>query len=64
LPSEPRVHGVSGTPPTDMLYPAPVTYDQGWDLAKVFEPSRDDWEVKAFHWGSLTSNSLDELTPE
>lgn len=57
MPSELRVHGVSGTPPTDMLYAAPVTYDQGWDLAKVFEPNRDDWDVKAFHWGSLTSKS-------
>ncbi len=40
-----------------MLYTEPVTYDQGWDLAKVFEPNRDRWEVKAFHWGSLTSKS-------
>ncbi len=40
-----------------MLYTEPVTYDQGWDLAKVFEPNRDRWDVKAFHWGSLTSKS-------
>jgi hypothetical protein len=57
MPKELRVHGVSGTPPGDLLYTAPVSYDQGWDLAKVFEPSRDVWEVKAFHWGSLTSKS-------
>lgn len=57
MPKELRVHGVSGTPPEDMLYTLPVTYDLGPDLAKVFEPSRDTWEVKAFHWGSLTSKS-------
>ena len=57
MPKELRVHGVSGTPPTELLYTDPVTYDQGWDLAKVYERSRDDWEVKAYHWGSLTSKS-------
>lgn len=57
LPKELRVHGVSGTPPSALLYTNPVTYDQGWDLAKVYEPNRDDWEVKGFHWGSLTSRS-------
>lgn len=57
MPRELRVHGVSGTPPGELLYTAPVTYDQGWDLAKVYEPIRDDWDVKAFHWGSLTSKS-------
>ncbi|HUG09333.1 MAG TPA: hypothetical protein VMP13_10645 [Acidimicrobiia bacterium] len=40
-----------------MLYTQPVTYDQGLDLARVFEPNRDRWDVKAFHWGSLTSKS-------
>ena len=57
MPSELRVHGVSGTPPSDLLYTEPVTYDQGWDLAKIYEPARDEWDVKAFHWGSLTSKS-------
>jgi hypothetical protein len=57
LPKELRVHGVSGTPPTELLFTDPVTYDQGWDLAKVYERSRDDWDVKAYHWGSLTSKS-------
>ena len=51
------MHGVSGTPPAALLYTAPVTYDQGWDLAKVYEPNRDDWDVSAFHWGNLTSKS-------
>ncbi len=57
MPTELRVHGVSGTPPAELLYTAPVTYDQGPDLAKVYEPSRDDWDVSVFHWGSLTSKS-------
>ena len=57
MPRELRVHGVSGTPPSNLLFSEPVTYDQGWDLAIVFEPNRDDWDVKAFHWGSLTSKS-------
>lgn len=57
MPKELRVHGVSGTPPTELLYTSPVTYDQGWDLAKVYERHRDDWDVKAYHWGSLTSKS-------
>lgn len=57
MPKELRVHGVSGTPPTELLYSSPVTYDQGWDLAKVYERNRDDWDVKAYHWGSLTSKS-------
>jgi hypothetical protein len=57
VPKELRVHGVSGTPPGDLLYSAPVTYDQGWDLAKVYQPMRDDWDVRAYHWGSLTSKS-------
>lgn len=57
MPKELRVHGVSGTPPAALLYTAPVTYDQGWDLAKVYEPNRDDWDVSAFHWGNLTSKS-------
>lgn len=57
MPKELRVHGVSGTPPTEMLYANPVTYDLTDQLAKVFEPSRDDWDVRAYHWGSLTSKS-------
>jgi hypothetical protein len=57
LPKELRVHGVSGTPPVDLLYTAPVSYDQSGELARVFQPNRDDWDVRAFHWGSLTSKS-------
>jgi hypothetical protein len=57
LPKELRVHGVSGTPPSELLYTAPVTYDQSRELARVFEPNRDVWDVRAFHWGSLTSRS-------
>lgn len=57
MPKELRVHGVSGTPPSELLYTDPVTYDQSEELAKVYEPNRDDWDVKAFHWGSLTSKS-------
>ena len=51
------MHGVSGTPPDQLLYTSSITYDQGWDLAKVYERNRDNWDVKAYHWGSLTSKS-------
>lgn len=51
------MHGVSGTPPAELLYASPVTYDQGDDLAKVYRTNRDCWDVEAFHWGSLTSKS-------
>lgn len=51
------MHGVSGTPPDQLLYASSITYDQGWDLAKVYERNRDSWDVKAYHWGSLTSKS-------
>jgi hypothetical protein len=52
-----RVHGVSGTPPRDLLYSDPVSYDRSDPYAQVYEQSRDGSEVKAFHWGSLTSGS-------
>lgn len=53
--SELRVHGVSGTPPRDMLYTDPVSYDQDSRLARVYQRSLDRSDVKAFHWGSLTA---------
>lgn len=54
-PAELRVHGVSGTPPEAILYTRPVSYDLGDRSAKVYEPARDPYRVKAFHWGSLTA---------
>lgn len=48
---------MSGTPPRDLLYSDPVSYDRSDPYAQVFEQSRDGPEVKAFHWGSLTSGS-------
>ncbi len=54
-PVELRVHGVSGTPPEAILYTRPVSYDLGDRSAKVYEPARDPYRVKAFHWGSLTA---------
>jgi len=56
--TEMRVHGVSGTPPREMLYSDPVTYDQTGSHTKVFRPTRSGgFETSAFHWGSLTSGS-------
>lgn len=54
-----RVHGVSGTPPRDMLYTDPVTDDLANDYTKIYErPTFDDrFSTKAFHWGGLTSGS-------
>ena len=53
-----RVHGVSGTPPEAMLYLGAVTYDQSKEHARVFrERTPDDYDVGAYHWGSLTSGN-------
>ncbi len=53
-----RVHGVSGTPPEAMLYLGAVTYDQSKEHARVFrERTPDDYDVEAYHWGSLTSGN-------
>jgi hypothetical protein len=38
-----------------MLYTGPISYDLGDRAAKVYEPHRDPYTVKAFHWGSLTA---------
>jgi hypothetical protein len=48
---------MSGTPPRDLLYSDPVSYDRSDPFARIYESNRDGKEVKAFHWGSLTSGS-------
>ena len=55
--SELRIHGVSGTPPRELLYTDPVSYDYADPYARVYETNRDGPKVKAFHWGSLTSGT-------
>lgn len=54
-PTELRVHGVSGLPPSEILHSLPVSFDLSERAAKVYEPMRDEWDVKAYHWGSLTA---------
>jgi hypothetical protein len=64
--SELRVHGVSGTPPREMLYTDPVTLDPSSEHTRIYRrrpPDRTDdaggvthqFETEAFHWGSLTT---------
>lgn len=48
---------MSGTPPRNLLYSDPVSYDRSNPYAQIFEVNRDGPEVKAFHWGSLTSGN-------
>jgi hypothetical protein len=48
---------MSGTPPRDLLYSDPVSYDRSDPYARIYESNRDGREVRAFHWGSLTSGS-------
>lgn len=52
-----RVHGVSGTPPRNILYFDPVPYDVSKTQTNVYGPQldTDDYSITAFHWGSLTS---------
>ena len=54
-----RIHGVSGTPPRDMLYTDPVTSSPPSQGTKIYRdrPSDPDFEVSGFHWASLTSGS-------
>lgn len=62
--NEIRVHGVSGTPPREMLYTDPVPRLDGDQFARIFRkrPSTDSrhrsgrpYNTEAFHWGSLTT---------
>ncbi len=62
--NEIRVHGVSGTPPREMLYTDPVPRLDGDQFARIFRkrPSIDathrsgrPYNTEAFHWGSLTT---------
>ncbi|MGA7281701.1 MAG: hypothetical protein WBZ40_07935 [Acidimicrobiia bacterium] len=58
-----RVHGVSGTPPRDMLYTDPVARDVDPSVPRTYttvyrKPDRGSgYAVEAFHWGGLTAGS-------
>jgi hypothetical protein len=61
-----RVHGVSGTPPDDMLASAHTTQVAGNDRSRCFRPTdaqgrevraADGHVLEAFHWGRWTSGS-------
>lgn len=56
-----RVHGVSGTPPRDMLYTDPVTESTLDDYTKIYKaPGPNDGHdplAEAFHWGGLTAGN-------
>lgn len=54
-----RVHGVSGTPPRDILYTDPVRYGRKSVATHRYRPpSRDPcFDTSAFDWANLTSGS-------
>ncbi len=54
-----RIHGVSGTPPRDILYTDPVS-DTDADTGTTIYKSRSTdpcFHTRAFHWANLTSGS-------
>lgn len=60
-----RVHGVSGTPPQDMLRSAHVVQVAGDELSAFYRPAdslgrelpADGHVLEAYHWGKFTSGS-------
>jgi hypothetical protein len=59
--TEIRVHGVSGTPPEDLLQIQPLRQVDGDDTARFLRRSQARQEPpvrEAFHWGSMTSGSV------
>ena len=61
-----RVHGVSGTPPRQMLRTDPVTLDPQTEHIRIFrrvpadrtdDPQGEthEFDARAYHWGSLTT---------
>lgn len=54
-----RVHGVSGTPPRQMLYTDPQSEDPADDYTKLWKVPGDCYDdtVGGFHWGGLTAGS-------
>ena len=59
-----RVHGVSGTPPREMLHTDPVVRADSKGPARIYQerpshshlhPSGRPYQTEAFHWGSLTT---------
>ena len=56
-----RVHGVSGTPPRDLLNTDPITSAKDDDYTKVYRPHDaihgHDPNAQAFHWGGLTAGN-------
>ncbi|MGH3649555.1 MAG: hypothetical protein ACRDU9_02510 [Acidimicrobiia bacterium] len=59
MPRELRVHGVSGTPPRDILYTDPITRTPASVATKIYMRPKVDagYDTVAFHWANLTSGS-------